>query len=220
MTNAVLLSYPFRGRWLTRNSPASRVPSHGTTLFGTSYAIDFVPVDNDGRSARITMRSLVAREHPRTFIGFGRDVLAPIDGTVVAVYDSIPDHAAYRGIPSLGYALTQSHRARKGWLGLAGNHVMIESDAGPVLALCHLQLGSIPVAEGQRVRSGDIIGRCGNSGNSTEPHLHLQAIDRLDVDIARAVPITFDHGLPRNGQIIDIDDSGEQAQDAHGMTPV
>ena len=45
------LRFPFTGHWLTQRSPADRVPSHGTTLFATTFAIDFVPVDASGRSA-------------------------------------------------------------------------------------------------------------------------------------------------------------------------
>ena len=59
----VELDFPFRGRWLVQNSPDRRVPSHGTHLFGTTYAIDFVPVDERGRSAPRTWRSLVSVEH-------------------------------------------------------------------------------------------------------------------------------------------------------------
>jgi len=44
MTTGVDLAFPFTGRWLVQNSPANRPPSHGTTLFATSYAIDFVPL--------------------------------------------------------------------------------------------------------------------------------------------------------------------------------
>ena len=47
----VELAYPFTGRWLARNSPARRVPSHGTHVMGTTYAIDFIAVDERGRSA-------------------------------------------------------------------------------------------------------------------------------------------------------------------------
>ena len=47
----VMLDLPFRGRWMARNSPAKRVPSHGTHLLGTTYAIDFIAVDERGRSA-------------------------------------------------------------------------------------------------------------------------------------------------------------------------
>lgn len=72
-----------------------------------------------------------------------------------------------------------------------------------MIAVCHLQRGSVQVRQGQRVRVGQTLGRCGNSGNSTEPHVHLQAIDRLDVRHAYPVPITFEGRLPRNGEIID-----------------
>ncbi|GAA1878502.1 hypothetical protein GCM10009715_26480 [Paeniglutamicibacter psychrophenolicus] len=203
MAASMDLEYPFTGRWLTQNSPANRVPSHGTTLFATSYAIDFVPVNEAGGTAPITFAALMRPEPPENFPGFGRPLLAPIDGIVVAVHDSEPDHAAYRGPPSIGYALTQQRRARAGWKALAGNHLLIESHGG-VVALCHLQRGSIAVRPGQRVTTGQMIGRCGNSGNSTEPHVHIQAIDIRDVDAAHAVPLTFNSALPRNGEVIDI----------------
>lgn len=197
------LTFPFAGRWLTQNSPADRVPSHGTTLFATSYAIDFVPVDDAGRTARFTLASLLRAEPPGRFPGFGRPVLAPAAGVVVAVHGSAEDHNAFRGLPSVGYALTQRRRAAAGWVALAGNHVMIETPDGPVVALCHLQRGSVEVRVGQRVQAGETLGRCGNSGNSTEPHVHVQAMDRLDVAHASAVPITFAGHLPRNGEIVD-----------------
>src|SRR5690606_37802388 len=105
------LTYPFRGRWQVRNSPANRVPSHGTDLFATTYAIDFVPVDESGRSAFFGFNSLLRPEPAETFVGFGRPVLAPIAGTVVVVQDDEPDHEAFRGLPSVRYALTQGKRA-------------------------------------------------------------------------------------------------------------
>ena len=115
MLPTVDLLFPFEGRWVTRNSPATRVPSHGTTLFASSYAIDFVPVDEAGRTARMSARSLVRPEPPELFPGFGRPVLSPVDGVVVGVRQTSPDHPAYRGLPSVGYALTQGRRAAAGW---------------------------------------------------------------------------------------------------------
>lgn len=195
------LVYPFAGPWLVQNSPANRVPSHGTACFATSYAIDFVPVTASGRSAPMTLASLVRRESPERFPGFGRPILAPIEGIVVAVHGSAPDHPAHRGLPSLAYALTQGRRAAAGWPALAGNHVLIESD-GAVVALCHLQRGSVRVRLGQRVGLGDALAGCGNSGNSTEPHVHVQAFDNRDVSRAAAVPVTFNGSLPRNGDVV------------------
>ena len=203
MLSTVDLAYPFAGRWLTQNSPANRVPSHGTALFATSFAIDFVPVNETGRTAPFTFGSLLRPEPAERFPGFGRPVLAPVHGLVVGVHDTAPDHQAFRGLPSVGYALTQRRRAAAGWVALAGNHVMIQTRDGLVIAVCHLQHRSVQVRLGQSVRVGDPLAHCGNSGNSTEPHVHLQAIDRLDVLHAAAVPISFGGRLPRNGDIID-----------------
>ena len=203
MAASVDLEYPFTGRWLVQNSPANRVPSHGTTLWATSYAIDFVPVDDAGCSAPITLASLARPESPEHFPGFGRPVLSPIEGLVLATHDIEPDHRAYRGLPSLAYALTQRRRAKAGWVALAGNHVFIES-GGVVVALCHLQQASVKVRPGERVHAGDVLALCGNSGNSTEPHVHIQAIDSPDIAHANGVALTFRGALPRNGQVVGV----------------
>ncbi len=124
-----------------------------------------------------------------------------ISDVVIAAHDKEPDHSSYRGLPSIRYALTQHQRAAAGWKALAGNHVFIDTGEA-VIALCHLQRDSIAVTPGQHVQTGDVVARCGNSGNSTEPHLHVQAIDNRIVENAHAVSITFNGALPRNGQII------------------
>lgn len=203
MVASIDLEYPFTGRWRVQNSPANRVPSHGTALLATSYAIDFVPVNDAGRTAPFVGGSLVAPESPDRFPGFGRILLAPVAGVVVAAHATESDHPAYRGLSSVGYALAQRRRARAGWVALAGNHVLIDC-GGVVIALCHLRQGSLEVRVGQRVRVGDALGRCGNSGNSTEPHLHVQAIDTRHIDHANAVRLSFNGSLPRNGEFIDI----------------
>lgn len=202
MSPTLDLAYPFRGRWLVQNSPANQVPSHGTHLFATAHAIDFVPVGEGNRSAPITLRSIVRPEPPERFPGFGHELTAPAAGAVVAVHDGEPDHAAYRGIPSLRYALTQQRRAAHGWAALAGNHVILQAETGEFVVLCHLKRHSIRVAPGQSVEVGDTLGRCGNSGNSTEPHVHVQAMSDIDPRQARPVPITFEGGLPRNREIV------------------
>ncbi|HIW99308.1 MAG TPA: M23 family metallopeptidase [Candidatus Nesterenkonia stercoripullorum] len=203
MRTSIDMSYPFRGSWLVQNSPASRVPSHCTRALATSYAIDFVPVTEDGRTAPLTLGALMRPEPAEKFPGFGRPILAPADGVVVATHEGEPDHAAYRGLPSIHYALTQHRRVASGWVALAGNCVVIER-SGIMIALCHLRRGSITVRPGQQVHVGEVLAGCGNSGNSTEPHVHVQAIDHPDVARARAVPLTFDGGLPSNGEIIHV----------------
>ena len=203
MTEPLRLESPLRGDALVRNSPADRVPSHGTGLGASAHAIDLVPVDERGRSAPYTLGSFLRTEPPERFAGFGAEVLAPVAGTVREVHDGQQDHPARRGLPSVRYALTQRRRLERGWVGLAGNHVILETaldSAAVFVALCHLRRGSLLVAPGDRVAAGEVLARCGNSGNSMEPHVHLQAMDALDPGSAAALPITFPGGLPRTGQ--------------------
>lgn len=194
---------PLRGAALVRNSPADRVPSHGTTLGASTCAIDLVPLDDRGRTAPFTPMSFLLPEPPEHFAGFGLEVLAPADGTVRHVHDGEADHRAHRGLPSVLYALTQRRRLRRGWQGLAGNHVVLEVARGgraAFVVLCHLQQGSIAVGIGQRVAAGEVLARCGNSGNSMEPHVHVQAMDGRDPGTSAALPLTFPGGVPRAGQ--------------------
>lgn len=211
---AVELDYPFHGRCLVQNSPANRIPSHGTDRFGTTFAIDFVPVDQENRSARFSARSLWRPEAPEKFIGFGQPVLSPVAGSVALSFDGSEDHHAYRGFPSVGHALTQARRATAGWGALAGNYVAIqESRSGHYVVLCHLRHGSIRVHLGQDIQIGARVAEFGNSGNSTEPHLHVQAVDSLDFARVEGLPLSFPVGLPRNGHIVDgrPPDSGQDA---------
>ena len=149
-------------------------------------------------------------EPPEAFVGFGRPIIAPCPGHVVIVHDGEADHEARRSqVRLLPYLLGQASRVRGGPAAIAGNHVVIAtSPSGPYVLLAHLRRGSVTVAVGDRVRTGDRVGSCGNSGNSTQPHLHLQATDSTNWDEARGVPIAFDHpdapAMPRESQIITV----------------
>lgn len=208
-TSPVVLRLPFHGRWIAENSPANRVPSHGTHLFGTTFAIDFVAVDERGHSAKRDWRSVLATEPPEVFVGFGAPILAPASGTVVAAIDGEPDHEARRSqLALIPYALSQARRVRKGVRAIAGNHVVIAmGSAGPFVLIAHLQRRSVRVAGGSVVKVGEAIGACGNSGNSTQPHVHVQVADSTTWPTARGRPISFErphanggNWLPRNGE--------------------
>lgn len=192
MDEPVELRLPVTGTWLVQNSPARRVPSHGTHLFATTYAIDLVAV-RDGRTATTRdVRTVLGTEPPERFHAFGLPVLAPATGTVVSVHDGEPDHGARRSpVVLLGYALTQASRARGGPAALAGNHVVLALGPGLFAVLAHLRQGSVRVRAGDRVATGDVLGECGSSGNSTQPHVHVQVMDGPDATTARGVPLAF-----------------------------
>jgi murein DD-endopeptidase MepM/ murein hydrolase activator NlpD len=103
---------------------------------------------------------------------FGQPVVAPAAGRVVAAVDEVADN-------------------RPGTLNEQqplGNHVVLDHGHGEYSFLAHLQEGSVSVAPGERVAAGDRVGRCGNSGRSSEPHLHHHL---------QTTPVPFDGaGLP------------------------
>jgi Peptidase family M23 len=189
----VVLSLPFTQSWRAVTTPARRVPSHGTHFGGQTYAFDFVAVDARGRSTDVLdWRAFVASEPVERFFGFGRPILAPANGHVVAVHDGEPDLVARRSpVTALPYLLTQGSRLRRGFHAVVGNHVILELEAGSYVLLAHLREGSVNVAPGSVVTTGSPLGACGNSGNSTQPHLHLQVMDRVDLVHARGFPVAF-----------------------------
>lgn len=161
---------------------------------GTTYAIDFVPVDSHGRSAPWSWRALVGTEPPEDFVGFGMTVASPCDGVVVIAHDGEEDHEARRSqLALLAYSAGQAKRIAQGDAAIAGNHVVVAlSPTGPFVLVAHLERGSIVVAPGDRVAAGQPIGRCGNSGNSTEPHVHVQVTDSTQWSRARGIPLAFE----------------------------
>jgi len=195
-TTPVLLRLPFTHRWAVQNSPARRVPSHGTDLMGLRYSIDFVGVDDRHRTAsRRDWRTLLATEPSERFFAYGRPILAPGDGIVVDVHDGELDHEARRSqLALVSYALGQASRLRREVAAVAGNYVTIaHHDSGTFVTLVHLREGSIQVGVGDVVAAGQQIAECGNSGNTTQPHVHVQVTDTPDFSAARGLPMAFRH---------------------------
>jgi murein DD-endopeptidase MepM/ murein hydrolase activator NlpD len=186
----VVLRLPFRGPWLARNSPARRVPSHGTHLFATTYALDFIAVQGRRTAAVRDWRTLLTTEPVERFYAYGMPVLAPAGGRVVTVLDGVPDLVARRSqVSRVPYTLTQGARARAGVL--AGNHVVLQLRQDAFVLLAHLRNHSVRVKAGETVSVGQPLGECGNSGNSMQPHVHIQAMDAADAHTARGLPIAF-----------------------------
>lgn len=191
-----MLSLPFRGTWLARNTPARRVPSHGTHFLGQTFAIDLAAVDERRSTAAVRdWRTLLATEPADRFYAFGAPILAPAHGRVVVAHDGEPDHPARRSLLTLlPYFLTQGSRLRRGLDAVVGNHLILELDeGGPYVVLAHLRTVSLRVRPGDQVTMGQVVAECGNSGNSTQPHVHLQVMDSPDLLTGRGLPMAFRH---------------------------
>ncbi|MBL8063699.1 MAG: M23 family metallopeptidase [Anaerolineales bacterium] len=110
---------------------------------------------------------------------YGVPVFAPIDGTVISAHDGEPDE-----VPGV---------ASNNTIAPTGNHVMIHiEETGTYLVIAHLKNGSVTVKTGDVITEGQQIGECGNSGNTSEPHIHIHH-QRQDPTV---YPLNFAEGLP------------------------
>jgi murein DD-endopeptidase MepM/ murein hydrolase activator NlpD len=192
---------PVRGRWSAINSPATKVPSHGTNGYGQTYAVDLLYEPHEG--ARPEPEGL-GFDPPERFPTFGEDVLAVADGTVVSTRSRLRDHRCRARMPALAFVYVEGFvRELFGVRFMFGNHVVLALGDGVYAAYAHLQRGSIAVRPGSRVRAGDVLARAGNSGNSTEPHLHFQLMDHPKPLYSAGLPFELPTGIPPNGEHLD-----------------
>lgn len=199
------LSAPVRGRWSALNSPSSKVPSHGTHGHGQTFAVDLIFEPEDG--SRPTFGAGPGFRPPTDFPGFGQPLYAPAAGTVVTVRHGARDHLSRSSWTAFGYLMLEGVVRELGGSRFAiGNHVVIRLDDATFALLAHLQRGSAAVRAGQRVAAGELVGRCGNSGNTSEPHVHVQLMDHRRPYLAAGLPFALDSGrLPANGEIATFD---------------
>ncbi|MBW9147914.1 M23 family metallopeptidase [Clostridium sp. CM028] len=116
---------------------------------------------------------------------YDKEVVAPISGTIIAAYDKEND------------ILPNTEK----FLSMEGNHVYIKIDkTGTFLLLNHLKKGSVLVKAGEHVSDGDIIGSVGNSGSTSEPHLHIH---HQRQDPTKTIYSIFAEGLPLYFKTID-----------------
>lgn len=201
----LVLASPVRGRWEAVNSPASRVPSHGTHGYGQSYAVDLVALTDEGATMAERVAPTSAFSPPETFASFGRPVLAPAEGIVVRATDRQRDHGSRaRALGLAAFFAEAMLRELGGPSRVLGNHVVLRLDDGSHFVLAHLRHGSLRVAAGDVVSRGAHLADVGNTGNSTEPHLHCHRQDAAATVIAAGLPWTIEgDGIPENGGVLD-----------------
>ena len=201
---AVVIGPPLRGGvWLAANGPANEsghrralIPVAGTPAIAQRFAIDWVRVHDDNKTFSGDQLK------NESYLAEGNDAIAVANGTVVAVKDSIPENIP--GANSRAVPITLET--------VGGNHVIIDIGGGYYAFYAHLKPGSIRVKKGDQVKRGQVVGLVGNTGNSTEPHLHFHISDansplgsegvpyRLDFDVVGRCR-TFNMGCERSAPV-------------------
>jgi hypothetical protein len=216
-----IIAPPLRGaNWFDANGCCSLVTAHrgsdnplnGTTNFPERTAIDFVQLN--GQDTLYTGPATAIS----SYAYYQTPIHAVADGEVIAVTDGLPNQ-----VPTIEPPLGQLPLA-----DFSGNHVVEKFEyAGHTFysLYAHMAPGSVSarVHVGQHVRTGEVIGLLGNSGNSSAPHLHFQVMDSPTELASQGLPYEFDQfflrGRGPSESTVDDVLSGRPFTFAPGVTP-
>lgn len=164
------MDVPLRSELLVFQGGRSPLTNHHVILSSQRNALDLVVLRN-GKLFEGDEKDLGA------YGCFGHPIEAPLPGTVVKVVNDRPDMA---------YGRTDQEQ-------IVGNHIVLRVAPERFVMFAHLKQGSVVVREGEHVERGKELAQCGNSGNTTAPHLHLQVQNRADFAAPdlRTYPIVF-----------------------------
>jgi len=164
---------PFTGKWTVANGGVTKKLSHSWFLPSQRYAYDFIIADDEGKSSSGDKRSL------HSYYCYDKDIVAPGDGKVVGMHNWHKD------------SFVDGKNAYCDSINLAGNYIVIKHNDTEYSAITHLVPGSIKVKKGDIVKQGEVIAKCGNSGNSSEPHIHFQLQSGKSFFLSAGLPIAF-----------------------------
>jgi len=153
--NTTVMTLPFKGEWFTFWGGDTKAQNYHVTTANQRGAFDFFIIDKNNKSYQ---RSGTRNED---YYAFGKPLYAVCSATVVDVITGVEDNKPGEMNP------LQTH----------GNSVMLKTENDEYIVYSHFEKETIVVKEGDTVQQGQYLGNCGNSGNSSEPHLHFSLQD-------------------------------------------
>jgi len=176
--NISKLILPFKGEWTVFWGGDTKELNYHVVDQAQKNAFDLLITDEKGNSYKT-----IGQTNDDYYV-FGKKIIAPAAGEVVLVVEGIKDNTPGEMNP----------------IYVPGNTVIIKTANDEYLFFAHFKQHSIKVKQGQQVKQGELLGLCGNSGNSTEPHLHFQIQNVENMNKATGVKSYFDNILV-NGEL-------------------
>jgi murein DD-endopeptidase MepM/ murein hydrolase activator NlpD len=168
--NTTKMKLPFKGEWSVTWGGDTKEQNYHVESIAQKNAFDFLIYDEKGSTHKGT------GEANEDYYAFGKELYAPCDGEVVLVVDGVKDN-----IPGVLNPIY-----------IPGNTVIIKTANGEFAFFAHFKQHSIVVKQGQKVSTGALLGLCGNSGNSSEAHLHFHLQNTEDMTNATGAKCFFD----------------------------
>ena len=176
--NKTKLVLPFNGAWTVFWGGDTKELNYHVVSKAQKNAFDIVIKDKTGKSYKTDGKT------NEDYYAFGKEIFAPCDGIIVLVVDGVKENKPGELNP----------------IYVPGNSVILKTMNNEYLLFAHFKHHSIKVKEGEKVKLEQVLGLCGNTGNSSEPHLHFHIQNVEDMNIATGVKCYFDKIIV-NGQI-------------------
>ena len=174
--------FPLDGPLMFINLPMNY--QHHRAMLSQEFGFDIIMTD-----IKMTSFSTPKPEKLSDFLIFHKDIKAIGDGTVVEIGDKFPDGVLRSEInamvPKIGFKNA-----------MAGNYIVIDHGNSEFAFYAHISEDTIRVKVGDKVKKSDVIALVGNTGNSSEPHLHFQLMDSPDFLEANGLPVMFENIPP------------------------
>ena len=164
---------PFEGKWTVFNGGIGKELSHSWNIVPQRYAYDFIIMDDNGKSFSGDSKNL------NSYFCYNKNVISPADGVVVKISNNHKDSRA------------NGKKVYCDSWDIRGNFIVIKHAEKEFSLSAHLAPDSITVRKGARVKQGQVIGKCGNSGNTSEPHLHFQLQNGKSFFASVGLPVSF-----------------------------
>ncbi|HEY2107191.1 MAG TPA: M23 family metallopeptidase [Candidatus Binataceae bacterium] len=182
-TAPVIIGPPLRGNnWLAANGPSNTsghrrafMVADGQMYFPERFAIDFVQLGADGKTYAGDPKD------NRSYHGYGADIIAVADGTIVDAKAGMQDNVPGSATGPITMAT------------IGGDYLIEDIGNGAFAFSAHLKTGTLKTYLGASVKRGQVLASLGNTGNSTEPHLHFHIISKPFPLAGRGIPYAFDH---------------------------
>jgi murein DD-endopeptidase MepM/ murein hydrolase activator NlpD len=175
--NVTDMQLPFHEEWTVVWGGTNIEDNYHVAYNNQKYAYDLL-ITKDGKSFKTNGKS------NEDYYVFGKEIIAPCDAKVVKVITGVKDNIPGNLNPEQ----------------LTGNTVVLETDKGEFILMAHFKENSIVVKEGDEVKTGQLLGQCGNTGNSSEPHLHLSLQNVKNMNEAAGGKLFFKK-IKVNGEI-------------------
>jgi Peptidase family M23 len=184
-TKVPAIGPPLKGKgWVALNGCCELSGAHrgssqsvnGGLYFAQRFAIDWMRLDDKGH----LVNGNEADVH--SYTDYGADVIAVADGKVVGTMKDLDDQKP-GALPAISTITLEN---------VDGNHVVLDLGNGVYAFYAHLQRDSIPVFVGDHVKRGQLLGKLGNTGNTSAPHLHFHLMDSPSTLASNGLPYVID----------------------------